>query len=159
MKPYLTCFLFTLFSLFIAATAGAQPEVQGAMPEKVVVGVLGDKGKKSFEELAYRVTGTDTIYTLTYRNSRKSANADLQTITFSGNGNTLDAFYRLLKTMYAEESQARSFYKVSAKLGDEDLIITAAKDFGTPVALIESKNGAFMLREKNLDKLFGKNKR
>jgi hypothetical protein len=125
----------------------------------VVVGFSGDKGNNSFEELAYQVTGADTIYNLTFRNSRKSSTADLQTITFSGNGNTLDAFYQLLKTMYAEEGQARSFYKVSAKLGNEDLIITAAKDFGTPVALIESKKGAFLLREKNLDKLFGKNKR
>jgi hypothetical protein len=132
---------------------GQMTEVK-KLPEPVKIGEVKRAG--SFVvNLSYRVEGSDTTYTLMYRDQQYSSLIEIESVTFSGIDNTLDKLYRVFKSVFSDENKRNGEYKVQFRLGGEDVIVSNYIAAGKPSAFFHA-DGYFALWEKEVDKLFGK---
>jgi hypothetical protein len=149
--------IITLFAVLFASISFAQIQVSQVhtKAEEHVVGSLKPAGY-FHSELTYRIEDKDTIYTLMYRNAKYSQIRDYKSLKFSGEDNTLNQLYDVIKSVFSDENKKNKDFKVELKLGETQVIISNFKTMGITSAMFFTSDGYFYLTEKQLDKLFGK---
>ena len=103
-------------------------------------------------ELNYSVKDKDTTYTLSFRDMKYEQITSIKSIQFSGEGNTVDQFYSLFKSVFSDENKKNKDYAVTVTLGNKVISISRYKN----MALFLVDNSNVFLTEKQIDKLFGK---
>lgn len=143
-----------LFALFVTINATAQLDVK-AKPNRTTIGDAG--GRTNYvAQLICSVIDDDTTYTVVYQNIKYKTISDIQSFSFSNDGNTVDKFYSLLKTFFTDENKKNKDYTLDINLGDSPVSLYNFRSMGTTGVMIFLKDGHFMLSEKQVDKLFGK---
>lgn len=140
-----------IFSLFISSVAFCQIEVKTS-PKKFTVGTIKRTGTELFGE----VIDNDTTYVLMYRNAEYQHIIDFRSISFTNEDNTLEQFYKLLKSVFLDENVKNKEYKVEFKLGDKDVSVSNFRMMGTSQSMFVTPRGYALFNEKEIDKLFGK---
>jgi len=122
--------------------------------KKTEVGKL-KAGYITIAELTYSIEEKDTVYSMIYRNAKYSQIDSYETLTFSGEGNTLNTLFDLMQKAILSENPKE--YEVTIKLGIEPLIIKGYKSMGVKgVQFLTSKGWLAPINETQLKKLFGK---
>lgn len=104
-------------------------------------------------ELKVNVSGSDTTYTLYYRNLTYKSIIDIRHFSFSGQENTFDDFYNVLKSVCNSDKKD---YKLQVTLGDNELLISHNSEAISSAANVYTKEGYFTITDKQVDKLFAK---
>lgn len=145
-------YVFTLIILIFATTVQAQIEVKKSQ-EKFIVGNY----KATGSELVGLIDEyKDTTYLLVFRNARYKTIFDFQMVGFKNEGNTLEVFYTLLKSVYLDENIKNKDYNVKFKLGGIDVSVSTVRISGITSAMFFTPKGYAMFSEKEIDKIFGK---
>ena len=149
-----------LISLFCALSF----QILGAqitMAEKTdwqLVGKLKSLGS-TIASLEYRESGRDTTYLLLMRDfTKRGDNAELQffTIKFNGVDNTLDTFYKLLKSFFLDENRSNKNYNQTFRLGDQMVHLQHTLLVTGKGVRVTTKEGYINLSKGDIDKLFNK---
>lgn len=150
-----------LISLFCALSFQIL-DAQITMAEKTdwqLVGKLKSLGS-TIASLEYRESGRDTTYLLLMRDfTKRGDNAELQffTIKFNGVDNTLDTFYKLLKSFFLEENRSNKNYNQTFRLGDQMVHLQHTLLVTGKGVRVTTKEGYINLSKGDIDKLFNKN--
>ncbi len=134
---------------------------QIAMTEKTdwkPIGKLKSLGS-TIASLEYRESGHDTTYLLLMRDfTRRGDNAETQffTIKFNGVDNTLDTFYKLLKSFFLEENRTNKNYNQTFRLGDQMVYLQHSFLITGKGVMLSTKEGYINLSKGDIDKLFNK---
>lgn len=107
-------------------------------------------------ELSYEIKGTDTLYTLTYRDFQYSSNPIYDDLKFKGNSKVIDDLYNLMKSVFNEENVKNKDYKVAITLGDQEVKVGTYRFMGMTMSQITTNIGWGYFTSIQLDKLFGK---
>lgn len=107
-------------------------------------------------ELSYKITGTDTIYTLNYRDFQYSSTPIYDDLIFKGNSKTIDDLYKLMKSVFNEENVKNKEYSVKITLGNQEVKIGTYRFMGMTMSQITTSLGWGYFNSNQLDKLFGK---
>ena len=134
----------------------AQIQIQNPNPE-VIVGKCKN-GAYTQAQLSYVIQqDKDTLYTFLFLNAKYSTLTDYQSIVFSGENNTINDFYSVLKSFFSDENKKNKDYKVEFKLGATQVIASNLRIMGVTSVMILTSKGHVYLTEKQVDKVFGKN--
>jgi spore maturation protein CgeB len=108
-------------------------------------------------ELDYRLDDKDTIYTLSYQDNKYQHIVAIKSINFNSDGNALDGFYSICKSVFSEENKKNKDYNVIFKLGNEEMMVMNSRMMGiTYVRIVIGNSYTLPLLESQVDKLFGK---
>ena len=129
-------------------------EAKKVEPQKVI-GTIKSVGMTQ-HELSYRINEGDTLYTLMYRNADYKYITEFEFVNFSGEDNTLDKLYDILKSVFSEENKKNKEYQVKFKLGEKDVIVSNFRTMGVTSVMFFTHDGHCFWTEKQIDKLFGK---
>lgn len=102
------------------------------------------------------VDDKDTTYTLKYRDYQFKQTVSIESIKFSGIGDTEDQLYNVFKSVFLEENRNNKEYLLKFTLGEKPVAIGNYKSMGTTMAIFMNGRSYFYLTDKQVDKLFGK---
>jgi hypothetical protein len=123
----------------------------------VTVGKL-KSGLAFIADLEYKLDDKDTLYTLSFQNNRYQQIVAIESIHFNADGNALDGFYSICKSVFSEENKKNKDYSVTFKLGNQTIMVVNSRMMGTTYVRIFVGNAYTLpLLESQIDKLFGKN--
>ena len=103
-------------------------------------------------ELNYSVKDKDTTYTLSFRDMKYEQITSIKSIQFSGEGNTVEQLYSLMKSVFLDENKKNKDYAVTVTLGSN---LVSISHYRNMVQFLVDNSNVF-LTEKQIDKLFGK---
>lgn len=86
----------------------------------------------------------DIEYTLKFLNYNKINDNEYITIKFSGVNNTLNDFYKILKSLFSDVNKKNKDFKVDFKLGDKSVSVSNYRLMGTTSAKFSTDNEAYM---------------
>lgn len=124
------------------------------------------RGLDEIAALSYKLKGSDTIYTLRYKdplNSKETVDKTTEEkhksylqIIFSGEGNALNTFYNIL--IGAFNTDNIKDFKKTFNLGENSITVEGGKLFGKKyiTIFVEDVVAIFMLNQKGVNFLFGK---
>ena len=146
--------IIAIIMLLWSAVANAQIQ-KIEKPETKTVGTAKSAGT-IYAKLTYSYQDGDTLYGITYRNGKYIQLDDYRTIVFNNEGNTVEELYKLLIGIVSDNAKEKG-YKESIKLGETDITIAKERIMGVNYVRIWEGSNHFMLSEKQLNALFGKN--
>lgn len=115
---------------------------------KIVVGK--NKPFGSFHsELSYQTNGSDTVTTLVSNNAKYN----MHDLKFEGGYIVMNQLYDVIKSAFTDDHKKLKEYKVNIKLGKNPVTIST---YGSAHAMISMNKGYFLIKESQLDKLFGR---
>jgi hypothetical protein len=125
------------------------------IPKSTVVGSIIPMGV-FISELTYNIEPNgEKVYQWKYRNGKYTTLDSYETIKFSGDGNTLETLYSMIKDVFKSDDIKN--YKKEVMLGNSLLIIKGYRYFGVNgVTFITERGWINPLNEKQIDNLFGK---
>lgn len=147
-------YTFTLLLSLCAFFAQAQIEVK-TTPKKKKIGEARSFGHFT-AEFYYSVSDDDTLYTIMFSDEQYRQIIDYKTFSFENIDSAVDKFYNAIKTVFDDANRKNKDYKLSIKLGDNDITIANYTVMGITSAMIFAKGGYFSLTKKLLDRLFDK---
>ncbi len=123
----------------------------GTEPLKRIEVGKNSYGNQLLTRLVYSVQGSDTTYTLTFRDTDQREIVSYESFSFEGN--TLESFYEGLKSAIDAPAETES----NIMLGRTRLVVLTQKVSKNKYLQVRAPKGAFMLGSvKDIDKLFGK---
>lgn len=133
---------------------------QISVPQKsqpaITVGKIAPLGSFT-AELSYQVDGTDTTYTLRFRNAKYTQIISTESVLFDSDGNAIGGLYNAFKSVFSEENRNNKDYLIHFTMGKDVVAISTYKNMGITQAMFLVKDAHFAITEKQVDKLFGKN--
>ena len=146
------------FALIVSIPSFAQIQVIDVnKSSSVTVGKL-KSGFAFIADLEYKLDDKDTVYTLSFQNNRYQQIVAIESINFSSDGNALDGFYSICKSVFSEENKKNKDYSVTFTLGNQTIMVINSRMMGIPyVRILVGNSFTFPLLESQIDKLFGKN--
>jgi hypothetical protein len=121
------------------------------VPKSITIGKVKSAGT-FLADLTYTIEDGDTTYRISYNNAEYSHITDIQSVSFSSEGNTLNELYDLfISTINKPKDEQATF-----KLGSQMVGLTSMRQLGIKVLLISPEKGYFMVTEKQINKLFNK---
>lgn len=156
MKRLLTIMIITVLQLGSNTYGQISTPIKSA--PRTTVGKIAPLGSFT-AELSYQKSeqeGTDTIYSLSFRNAKYSHITSVETVHFSSEGNTVNELYKVFKSVFLPENKNNKDYMVHFTLGKTDVAISTFKNMGITSAMFFCNGAYFTLVDKQVDKLFGK---
>jgi hypothetical protein len=144
--------LFTVIAIFNAVMASAQIQ-KTDLPEMAKIAEVKSAGT-FIADLRYYLSGSDTMYVITFNNLKYTTLTDIKSISFSGKDGTLQELYKILiETLDSEPGFEKPF-----KLGDDEVLVKSNRMLGVKyISFWIVKNAAyFQLNKKQINKLFNK---
>lgn len=133
---------------------------QISVPQKsqpnITVGKIAPLGSFT-AELSYQITGTDTAYTLRFRNAKYTKIISTEAVLFNSDGNAVNGLYQAFKSVFKDENKNNKDYLIHFTIGKDVVAISTYKNMGITQAMFLVKDAHFAITEKQVDKLFGKN--
>ena len=129
--------LFLAATLMIASTSFSQIQVQTVSPTHVVGKCKN--GASIQAELSYTINDADTLYRFTFNNAEFKTLDDYKTISFSNEGNTVEALYGLMKSMFQDDKPKD--HTINFQLGKENVKLVKQKNFGVTSVALMARNG------------------
>lgn len=115
------------------------------------IGSFSKVGKWGASLVLYTMKN-DSAYAIEFRNEEFTTLFDYKAVIFRDKKGSLKGLYDVLKSFYIEENKNNKDYNVNIKLGKEDVYLVRYKsDIWFRVG-----SSYFTIREKDIDKLFGK---
>lgn len=106
--------------------------------------------------LSYVKDGDNRIYTMRYRDVQYTQLVDVKSISFGASEDEIEQLYQLMVTI-AESNKGETR---ELKLGNGRMTLVATSSMGVKYVVVYAKDdapmGSFLLRRKDIDKLFGK---
>jgi len=141
--------LLNLIGLLLSFGLFSQVEINQNLPKPTTIATV-KSGGDFVASLSYVVFSSgDTSYTIIFDNKEYNNNNGLQTIRFIASSSEIESIYQALKNV------AKTRESISLKLGETQVTVTYSKKFGI---VLGTDKGMFMIKEKQLAKLFGKKK-
>lgn len=104
-----------------------------------------------------KITGTDTIYVLLFKNAKYPNIEDYSSLAFFPQKNTFNEFYKILKSFFNDENKKNDSYEMNFKLGIDQVTCKAGSSvFGPHYVSIYTDDGYFSMSSSQVDQLFGK---
>lgn len=150
MKPL---FIALAFIIYISSFAQITPITKVEKP--TTVGIVKSAGY-ILGELRYTTEDQDTLYTLKYYNREYKTLVDYQYIQFNGDQEVLSTLYNAFKSVFLPENAKNKDYKLEFKLGETVVLISTYRTMGVTFASMFTLKGWTYYKEKEIDKLFGK---
>ena len=138
-------------SLLIAGNLFAQIGTPVKEIQSTIVGKVNPMNT-FIAELNYSVKDKDTTYTLSFRDMKYEQITSIKSIQFSGEGNTVEQLYSLMKSVFLDENKKNKDYAVTVTLGSN---LVSISHYRNMVQFLVDNSNVF-LTEKQIDKLFGK---
>ena len=151
------------FFLLLIITASLPPIASGQITEAKKLEPRKTIGKNeslgAYVELYYRIgEEEDTTFVLMYQNKNYKTIVDIESITFFGGMDVIDKLYSYMTSVFLDENKKNKDYKVHFALGDKDVIVSNERTMGNNWVRFWTSDGYFVLNEKQVNKLFGKDK-
>lgn len=125
------------------------------IPKLTVVGALAPMGSLICSITYTTEQNGEKVYTWKYRNGRYTTIDSYEIIKFSGDGNTLETLYNIIKDVFKSDDIKN--YRKEIMLGNDILIIKGYRYFGVNQVTFSTEKGLINpLMEKQIDNLFGK---
>jgi hypothetical protein len=104
------------------------------------------------------VENTDTLYALMYSNKSYQHITDIKTISFQPDGNTLNQFYDILKSVFLSENKQNKDYKIKFQLGSKSVEVSNYRQLGITSAMLYcyDDQSYIWFTENQIEKLFNK---
>ena len=127
------------------------------IPKSIEIGKMKN-GTYTHFKISYNLEDQDTTYTFTYRDAQYSVLDDYKSVLFQSDGNSLESFYKICKSVFKEENKKNKNYSVHFKLGNDMMSVTNSRIFGITYMRIGiiGKGYSIPILEFQIDKLFGK---
>ncbi len=145
--------MILLFCFTIAINSGFAQLEKTEIPPSIKIGAA-KRGFISIAQLEYFLSGTDTVYMISFNNLKYTTIKDFQTLHFKETGGVLNSLYRLLsESMDAEKGKEATF-----KLGKEEILVKSSRMMGGKYIYfyIVNKEAYFNITKKELDQLFNR---
>ena len=146
-------FCIIAFTILAFTSFGQLTGVKKESPS-VTIGEVKSMGSL-VARLEYSVIHSDTIYSIFYRNRKYQQIIDIKYISFKGGQKTLDQLEEIFLSVFSDENRKNKEYKMSFKLGDQQVIISNETTMGIVGAQFFTEEGYFSLNKKMVNKLFG----
>ena len=144
----LTLLLLLLISIPAFSQSGAK-----LLPKNIKVGEVKEAGVV-VAELYYTIVKKDTTYVITYKNWENLSAVEMQSISFNGKNNAAGKLYELLSSFFGDPDKQENGYKLTTKIGNEDVTISLATVMNSKVVMIITTHGYFNLTEMQVNNLF-----
>ncbi len=152
--------LFLLISLIISVSTTGQIiiEDKSSISKSVTIGNVKN-GPNVLATLTYEIQeNNDTVCKLVFKDFKYQTLEEFQSVSFLNKGNTLESFYKILKSFFSEENKKNKKYSVNIKLGNEDVNLNQYRALGIGAVILNAKSGYVYFTENQVEKLFGKKK-
>jgi hypothetical protein len=147
----------TAFLVFMLSPVLCFSQLSGVTKEETgtIVGQVISSGR-IISRLSYQVyKQSDTLCTLVLHDTNPES-LTVSFILFWDRGGVIDSLYTLLKSVFSPENKQSEDFRISFTLGFDTLTVYSIGSGHKRRAEISTKNGVFLLTEKEVDKLFGK---
>lgn len=147
--------LCLIFAFLYCFHAEAQIQIQKS-ESPVVIGKCKN-GAYTQAQLSYMVqSDKDTLYNFSFLNAKYTTIDEYQDLLFSGENNTLNDFYGILKSVFKDENKKNKEYQVEFKLGNTQVVVSTYRTMGVTSVLLTTGKGYCYLTEKQVKKIFNR---
>ena len=108
-------------------------------------------------DLKYTTGKKDTTYVLGFVNQEYKTIIKTESVSFSGQSK-LNQFYNILMSVFSEENRKDEKYSMNFILGETNMYVANSRTMAAPFAYISTEHSHFTLNEKQVKKLFNKDK-
>ncbi len=146
------CLIF--FASLITASSHAQLTEIKPAGEWQTIGVVKWAGPPK-ASLKFLPGKTDTAYLLMMRDERYELK-QFFSISFNGQGGTLQSFYTLLLSFFEKENRKNKKYEKTFRLGTTMVHVQHFKKLTGAYVMLSTNEGNILLNEGEIKKLFGR---